>query len=99
MKFHIAVIELWCWRVMSIASLILIVYLFSMVGELSTRTVQLAGNQVESSEQLTSTLEALVENGKNDKELWIIVNAMADDYPPKMKLGERSWCKNRSCLE
>jgi hypothetical protein len=28
----------------------------------------------------------------------IILRGMSDDYPPKMKLGERDWCLERSCL-
>lgn len=27
-----------------------------------------------------------------------VLQAVGDDYPPKMSLGERSWCLNRSCL-
>lgn len=29
----------------------------------------------------------------------IITRAIADDYPLKMKLGDREWCKNRVCMK
>jgi hypothetical protein len=30
--------------------------------------------------------------------LTAITTAIGEDYPPKMRLGEREWCRDRSCI-
>ena len=58
--------------------------LYSRTSELSDRTIQLAEQDLIS--------------GNHNLEQQVILNAIGEDYPPKKKLGEREWCKDRTCL-
>ncbi len=43
-------------------------------------------------QQITQILET-------QNEILVVQQAQADDYPPKKKLADREWCKDRICLK
>ena len=90
--------ELQIHRILLATFLVVIIFLLSRTLELSHRTVELAGQILKNWEQITSLAEFdLKENEINLTNL-VILRAIGEDYPSKKKLGEREWCKDRTCL-
>jgi hypothetical protein len=92
MKIHLTVIELWFWRLAIIG---LIIY-SAILGQ-GVRQAEYMG--VNNIKLIEKTNVDLGDNIKNTGSTLIILQAMAEDYPPKMKIGEREWCLNRVCLK
>lgn len=49
-------------------------------------------------ESLLTTQKATIGLSQSQYEQGVILNAMAEDYPPKKLLGEREWCADYSCV-
>lgn len=92
MRFNVTAIELWFWR---IAIICLIIY--SIILTVYIEQAQYSGmNNVKLIKQSSDQILKLAQS---DAINTIILNGIGEDYPPKMKLGERTWCLNRACLD
>ena len=84
-------IELWFWRVIVIALTVFCLILAHGVNQAQDAVIKNAEFILEDKEDIVDLYGQSFSTG-------IILRAIADDYPPKKKLGEREWCLNRSCL-
>jgi uncharacterized membrane-anchored protein YhcB (DUF1043 family) len=99
MKIHLTTIELWFWRVSIIGLIIYAVILGMGVNQAQNMGVKNIDLIKTNTEDINDILVNQLEDSQTRIAQTYILQAMAEDYPPKMKIGEREWCLNRVCLK